>query len=101
MLQWDLSDTPLAQADVPVRAPTEGELHAILVAFLMLNDASFDSLRHRELILQEKDLSGIAEIFEYRLPELAREFGDNGELRPRLAELVGLRISHPCEGAPP
>ena len=84
MLQWDLSDTRLAQRDSPGRAPTEGELLALLVGLLMLEGITYESLRHRELVLHEESLGGLAEIFEYRLPELAREFGDSGRLRQRL-----------------
>ena len=38
MLQWNLSDTPLAQKDTPGKVPAEGELLALTVGLLMLGD---------------------------------------------------------------
>ncbi len=98
MLQWDLSDTPLAQKDTPGKVPTEGELLALMVGLLMLEDIAYDALRHRELVLDDENLGRIAEIFEYRLPELAREFGDAERLRQRLTELSGIRMTRSLEG---
>ena len=100
MLQWDLSDTPLAQKDTPAKVPTEGELLALMVALLMLEDIAYDALRHRELVLDEENLGRLVEVFEYRLPELAREFGDSGLLQQRLAELSGIRMTRSLEGGP-
>ncbi len=93
MLQWDLSDTPLAASDTSGRVPTEGELLAMMVALLMHEDVTYDDLKHRVLTLHDENLAQIIEIFEYRLPELAREFGSSDELRQRLTELVGIRVT--------
>lgn len=92
MLQWDLSETPLARKEPPSRVPTEGELLALMVGLLMLEDLTYEALRHRELVLDEENLGRLAEVFEYRLPELAREFGSGERLRRRLAELSGIRM---------
>jgi hypothetical protein len=101
MLQWDLSDTPLAQRDTPGKVPTEGELLAVMVGLLMLEDITYETLRHCELVLDEENLGRLVEVFEYRLPELAREFGDSGRLRQRLAELTGIRMTRcPQRGRP-
>ena len=81
--------------------PTEGELLALTVGLLMLEDIAYEALRHRELVLYEENLGGLAEIFEYRLPELAREFGDSGRLRQRLAELTGIRMTRSVDGIVP
>ena len=97
MLQWDLSDTPLGRNETPGRVPTEGELLALMVGLLMLEDITYDALKHREVVLDDENLRKVAEIFEYRLPELAREFGDSEHLRERLAELRGIRMT----GCPP
>ena len=100
MLQWDLTNTPLAQKDTPGKVPTEGELLAVMVGLLMLEDITYETLRHRELVLDEENLGRLVEVFEYRLPELAREFGDSGLLQQRLAELSGIRMTRSLEGGP-
>lgn len=97
-LQWDLSETPLAHGNGATKAPTEGELLALLVGTLMLEDATYEALTHRELLLHEENLRPLVEIVEYRLPELAREFGDSESLRERLAELAGARVTRPFSG---
>lgn len=86
MLQWNLSETP-------GKVPTEGELLALVVGLLMHEDIAYDALTHRELVLDDENLGRMAEIFEYRLPELAREFGNSECLRPRLTELSGIRVT--------
>ncbi len=98
MLQWDLSDTPLAASDTPGRVPTEGELLALMVALLMHEDVTYNDLRHRVLVLHDENRAQIIEIFEYRLPELAREFGAGDQLRQRLIELVGIRVTRSLQG---
>ena len=97
MLQWDLSNTPLAQKDTSGKVPTEGELFALTVGLLMLEAVTYDALRQREIVFHEENLGRLAEVFEYRLPELAREFGDNERLRRRLTELVGIRVTRSAE----
>lgn len=97
MLHWDLSDTPLAQKEAPGKVPTEGELLALMVGLLMLEDVAYDTLRHRELVLNDEDFGRLVEIFEYRLPELAREFGNDECLRERLTELTGIRMTRSGE----
>lgn len=101
MLQWDLSETPLAQRETPGKAPTEGELLALLVGLLMLEDIPYEALRHRELSLHTENLRQLAEIFEYRLPELAREFGEYERLRQRLSELTGIKVTRCPQGIRP
>ena len=98
MLQWDLSDTPLAQREMPGKVPTEGELLALMVGLLMLEDITYGALKHRELVLDEENLGSLIEVFEYRLPELARELGDSEHLRQRLAELTGIRMTRSIDG---
>lgn len=101
MLQWDLSDTPLAQRERPGKVPTEGELLALMVGLLMLEDITYGDLRERELVLCAENLGRLAEVFEYRLPELAREFSDSEILLQRLAELVGIRVTRPVQSIDP
>ena len=96
MLQWDLSDTSLARKDTPGKVPTEGELFALTVGLLIHEEITYDALRHRELVLDEQNLGRLAEVFECRLRGLAYEFGD--DLRERLAELVGIRMTRSVGG---
>lgn len=97
-LQWDLSETPLIRDNGVTKTPTEGELLALLVGTLKLEDATYEALTRCELVLHEENLRHLVEIFEYRLPELAREFGDSESLRERLAELAGARVTRPFDG---
>jgi len=92
-LQWDLSDTPLARAETRLRAPSEGELFALVVAMILAEGQSYERLRSCELVLRREQVAAIAEVFEYRLPELASEFGDSNGLQQRLTELVGVRVT--------
>ena len=92
-LQWGLSDTPLAREESALKAPTEGELFALTVAHLLAEGQTYEGLRSYELVLQRELLRAVAEVFEYRIPELAREFGESDELRQRLVELVGIRVT--------
>ena len=101
MLQWGLSDTPLARKDTPGKVPTDGELLALTVALLMLEETTYGDLRERELVFPEENQAQLSEIFEYRLPELAREFGSGGQLRQRLSELVGIRMTRCPQGIRP
>ena len=91
-LQWNLSNTPLARSESHFRAPTEGELFAMAVAMLLAEGQSYENLRTCELVLHREQLRAVAEVFEYRIPELASEVcGD--DLRQRLMELVGIRVT--------
>lgn len=93
MLQWDLSNTPLAQKDTSGKVPTEGELFALTVGLLMLEAVTYDALRQREIVFHEENLGRLVEVFEYRLPELEREFATSALLRQRLSEFVGIRMT--------
>jgi len=91
-LQWDLSDTPLARSESAFRAPTEGELFALVVALLLAEGQSYDGLKSCDLVLSQERLHAVAEVFEYRIPELASELrGD--DLRQRLLEMIGIRVT--------
>ena len=92
-LQWDLSDTPLARSESRFKAPTEGELFALAVAMILAEGQSYEGLRSCELVLHREQLRAVAEVFEYRIPELRTEFGDSSDLRQRLMELVGIRVT--------
>ena len=98
MLQWDLSNTLLAQRETPGKVPTEGELLALMVALLMLEDVTYDTLKYRELGLHEENRARLLEVFEYRLPELARKFGNSECLRQRLVQLTGIRMTRSLDG---
>jgi len=93
MLQWDLSDTPLARSESMFKAPTEGELFALAVAMILAEGQSYEGLRSCELVLHREQLRAVAEVFEYRIPELRTELGESSDLRQRLMELVGIRVT--------
>mgnify|MGYP001577515788 CR=1 FL=1 len=94
MLQWDLSDTPLAQRDSALKAPTEGELYVLLVGLLLARGLPFDSLRSCEIVFQPDEREKLAQVMEYRIPVLAHGvFGNGNELRQRLMELLGIRVA--------
>jgi len=90
-LQWDLSDTPLARSESSFKAPAEGELFALAVAMILAEGQSYEGLRSCELVLHREQLRAVAEVFENRIPELAGELGK--DIRQRLLELVGLRVT--------
>ena len=71
-----------------------------MVGLLMLEDVTYDALQHRERALHEDNRAGLLEIFEYRLPELAREFGDSECLCLRLVELTGIKMTRSGEWSP-
>ena len=77
--------------------PTEGELLALMVGLLMLEEITYGELRERELVFREEHQSQLSELFEYRLPELAREFGSSEDVRQRLSELVGVRVTRSAD----
>ena len=60
---------------------------------ILAEGQSCEGLRSCELIMRQDQLAAVAEVFEYRIPELAREFGDSEDLRQRLMELVGIRVT--------
>jgi AraC-like DNA-binding protein len=69
-----------------------------MVGLLMLENVTYDTLQHRELALHEENRARLLDVFEYRLPELAREFGDSERLRQRLVELTGIRMTRSLYG---
>ena len=100
MLQWDLSDTPLAKKGTPAQVPTEGELLALLVGLLLLEGVAYRDLVHRDLELRDEDRESLVQLLEYRLPELAREYGGSVRLRQRLSDFVGTRMMRPVRESP-
>ena len=72
-LQWDLSNTPLARSESTFKVPTEGELFALAIAMLLAEGQSYENLRSCELVLRRDQLTAVAEVFEYRIPELRSE----------------------------
>lgn len=93
MMQVDLSRTSLMRADLSVRTPSEAEMYALTVALLLTNDTAYSELGESGLELTEEAIRNVAECIEYRTPAFTRDVGFGKELRERLTELVGLRIS--------
>lgn len=92
MMQYDLTNTPLARADEPVCPPNEAELVSILVALMIVENCSYFETAQRQLVLTPRNRRAVADIVERRLAPLARDWGGRRRLRVRLRELVGLRI---------
>lgn len=93
VLQWDLSDTPLARTDGHLRAPTEAELQVLLVALLLNEGIAYSDPATRTLVLTDHNRELIAQVIEWCLSPLARDIGHGACLRRRLSELVGIRVT--------
>lgn len=92
MIGYDLSNSKLASADGIVQVPVEGELLAVLVALMLLEDIAFSELPLRELQLTPRNRNQVAAMIRHRLTPLARDFMGRPDLCDRLDELVGLKI---------
>lgn len=93
MLEYDLTETKLAQRLWPPRVPSEGEELAILVALMLVEGCTFSELGSRPITLTADNLEGVARLIEERLTPFAPDTGSGPVLRERLGELVGLQIS--------
>lgn len=93
MMQVDLSKTELIRSESSMRPPDEAEVFALTVALLLTNDSAYGELGTVGLELTKEAVRTVAECIEYRTPSLSRDLGFGEELRQRLTELVGLRIS--------
>ncbi len=92
MLQYDLTGTPLFEAETSAALPTEAEMFAITAALLLIHDVAFAELVLGEVELTDADVEPVAQCIEYRLPVFTRDVGAGQKLRERLADFVGLRI---------
>lgn len=93
MMQVDLTKTSLMGADSSVRLPNEAEMFALTVALLLTSDSAYSELAESGLELTKEAIRSVAECIEYRTPAFTRDLGFGEELRGRLTELIGLRIS--------
>lgn len=93
MLQWDLSDTPLARENSSVAVPSEGELLVLMVGLLLLEGLAYRDLRNRTLRLTHENIDGVAEVIEERLPTLCPDIGSGDRLRRRLEQFVGIKVT--------
>lgn len=93
MMQIDLTRTKLMRTDSAVRPPNEAEMFALTVALLLTNETGYSELNGFSLELTPETVREVAECIEYRTPAFTRDIGFGQELRQRLTELVGLRIS--------
>lgn len=94
MLGYDLSNTPLARASRAVKVPTEGELLAIQVALMLVDDCAYGDLTCRRLVLTPRNRRQVAAVIRRRLTPLVRDFA-TPDLHARLDDLVGLTIIGP------
>ena len=94
MLQYDLTNTPLAMAAEPVRPPSEGELLAIVVGLLLTQQRTLTEIADAgaELVLDDAVRDRLTALLSEELKPLNRELGTDESFRGRLAQLVGMRI---------
>lgn len=92
MLEYDFTNTRLFESKLRNDLPSDAEMFVVTTALLLVHDAAYADLASQELRLSEEDLHAVVECIEYRLPPLARDFGDAEHLRRRLRDFVGLRI---------
>ena len=99
MLAFDLSSTPLATSDEIGPVPTDCELCAILNALLVVERCSFQSLRHRALVLDDRNVEDVARVTHSRFPLLFVRATDLHAIRVVLDWYVGLAIFRACDEA--
>lgn len=93
VVQYDLTNTALAAAPQRAALPSEAELTALTVAMLIATHSAFSELAGRELVLSDDMLEAVGGLFDGPLAALARDFGSTSDVRRRLREFVGLRVS--------
>ncbi len=93
MIQYDLTNTPLAHDARVCHPPSDAELFAVTLGLMLHAGCGFTELKSRVLILTQQSTWRVAQLLEERTPALARELGDPRGLRRRLRELVGIRIT--------
>ena len=99
-LEWDLSETPIARNDTAAKPPTEGELFALVTGMLLMHGIAYCDLQVRDVVLRESECEQLAQLMEYRSPEIASELaGDSESLRERLHEFVGIRVTGMAGGS--
>jgi hypothetical protein len=94
MIQYDLTDTPLAQRAERVEVPSEAELTAITVALALATGCGLRDLAHRELVLSDENISSVARILSGELAGLLCDLRANCSIEARLSELRGLRVGN-------
>ena len=92
MFIWDLTRTPVAQANEPICPPTEAELNLLLNALLMVEGMPYSHLERRTLVLGEENREHVAQVIEWCLSPLSGDMGQGVSLRRRLGQLDGLRV---------
>lgn len=75
MIQYDLSDTRIAQARRGIVVPSEAELTVVTVALLVVMGYSMSDLSRQEIALSSDKLSDVAQFVEEQLSPLVRDFG--------------------------
>ena len=93
MLQFDLTNTRLVDANSDTPFPTEAETFVITVGLLLVHEAPLSALRESDLVFRSSDAEALALCIEGPLAALAPDFGAGQALRDRLTDFVGMCIS--------
>ena len=103
MLAFDLSSTPLAISDEIGPVPTDCELCAILNALLVVERCSFQSLRHRALVLDDRNVEDVARATHSPIPLVVSPCHrpPRHPRGPRLVRRAGPSFAHATRPAEP
>jgi len=93
MLQYDLSDTGFFRCESSACLPNDAEMLAVTVALLVTHQVAYSQLNQCPLELVEAELERVAQCIEYRLAVFVHDMGSGEQLRARLREFVGIRIT--------
>ena len=97
MLAFDLSSTPLAISTELVSVPTDCELCAVLNALLVVERCSYEGLRRRVLVLDDRNIDDVARVTHSRFPLLFPRATNLHATRVALDWYVGLTVFRDLE----
>lgn len=93
MLEYDLNGTAIFKSDSAAVVPTEAEMFVITLALLLVHKVAYSEMASQTLEFEEGELERVAVCIEEKVPLFTRDMGLGQELRQRLSDFVGLRIS--------
>jgi len=93
MLQYDLTSTRLFESISIETIPTEAEVSALTVALLVIRGAAYSDLSACDFVIRMNEVEELALCIEVQLAAFTRDLGCGNQLRDRIRDFVGLRIS--------